>query len=305
MSATVEQLDDHSGVFGPLRSDIVTSSGQTYRELRSGLEPRWIRVWADLAATLAAVMVVPFAMARVERRSRAVALLLAPVGAAAGGVAVHRLGHFLHEGAHFNVARGKTANDRLTNAAVGVVVLTDVRAYRAIHMAHHRRLGHADDPERSYLETLDTRFVLRGLLGARLVFSFRQRLAATDPQEARASKAVPVAGALLHGAIVLGLLRCRRYASAGAWAVGVGSVYPLLNTTRQLLEHRAETDGSGRAVTGVTRMFTSGPLSPIVGGVGFNRHLLHHWDASISYTRLSRVGAAPATDGGGPDHRRA
>src|SRR5467141_2081353 len=32
----------------------------------------------------------------------------------------------------------------------------------------------------------------------------------------------------------------------------------------------------------VTRMFTSGSLSAIVGGVGFNHHLLHHSDASIS-----------------------
>ena len=64
-----------------------------------------------------------------------------PVAAAAIGTAVHRLGLFIHEGAHFNLAPGKAASDRLANATVGLVVLTDVRAYRPIHMAHHRKLG--------------------------------------------------------------------------------------------------------------------------------------------------------------------
>jgi hypothetical protein len=61
-------------------------------------------------------------------------VLVAPFAAAAVGTTVHRLGHFLHEGAHFNVAPDKAVNDRVTNATVGVVVLTDVRVYRPIHM---------------------------------------------------------------------------------------------------------------------------------------------------------------------------
>jgi hypothetical protein len=27
----------------------------------------------------------------------------------------------------------------------------------------------------------------------------------------------------------------------------------------------------------------------MLGGVGFNRHLLHHWDAGVSYTRLGEL----------------
>ena len=284
-------LDDHSDTFGPLRSMIETTDGRSYRAMRGDLEPRWPQVWFDLGVTIAAVAIAPIAMSRIERALGKRAMFIAPVAAVAIGTAVHRLGLFIHEGAHYNLAPGKSASDRLANATVGVVILTDVRAYRPIHMAHHRKLGQADDPERSYFESFDGRFVARGLLGANVLVALRQRLTGLQPSEPPPSKLVPLAGAAFHAGIILGLLRRGRRATAASWAVGVGSVYPLLNTARQLLEHRddlARTDVPyEEAAHGVvTRMFTKGPLSSILGGVGFNRHLLHHWDASISYTRL-------------------
>ena len=281
-------------MFAPLRSAIVTPDGRTYRELRSDLEPRWAWVWADLGAAVAAVVFAPVVAARFERRLGGRGVLVAPAAAVTIGAAVHRLGHFLHEGAHFNVAPGKTFNDRLTNATVGVVVLTDVRAYRPLHMKHHRKLGQDDDPERSYFEPLDGRFVFRSLNGTRVLFGMRQRLAPEELDGPRPSKLVPLAGAVFHAANVVGLLRSNRRVTAAAWVIGVAGIYPLLNSTRQLLEHRDESAGWGLpsdqvARRVVTRMFTKGLLSPIIGGVGFNRHLLHHWDASVSYTCLPEL----------------
>jgi fatty acid desaturase len=289
-----ETIRDYSDGFAPLRTSIATVDGHTYRELRSDLEARWPRVWAELAATIAAVAVVPVATARIERRLGKWGVLVAPLAAAAVGTTVHRLGHFLHEGAHFNVAPDKAINDRITNATVGIVVLTDVRAYRPIHMVHHRKLGQDDDPERGYFERLNGRFVFRGLSGARVMFSMRQRLAAAETEGPQPSKLVPLIGAAMHAGVVIGLLRARRRGTAVAWAIGVGGVYPLLNSTRQLLEHRDETEDLHEPppdipARALTRMFTRGPLSQIIGGVGFNRHLLHHWDASISYTRLREL----------------
>lgn len=298
-------LDDHSDMFGPLRSVIETTEGTSYRALRRGLEPRWPQVWFDLGATMAAVAVVPVVMARLERAFAKRALLIAPVTAAVIGTAVHRLGLFIHEGAHYNLAPGKAASDRLANATVGVVVLTDVRAYRPIHMAHHRKLGQADDPERSYFEPLDGRFVARGLLGASVLSTMRQRLTPLQPDEPPPSKLIPLAGAALHAGVILGLLSRGRRVTAASWAVGVGSVYPLLNTARQLLEHRDEFARADvpyeQAAHGVvTRMFTKGPLSSILGGAGFNRHLLHHWDASVSYTRLRELEQSLQSTAAGP-----
>ena len=137
-----------------------------------------------------------------------------PLGAVAVGVAVHRLGHFLHEGAHFNLAPIGMPTIALTNAVVGVVVLTDVRAYRPIHLAHHRKLGQPDDPERSYFEALDGRFVFRGLLGTRVRFRAAPAVGVGSAGGPRAVKLVPMIGAGLHAAIALGLLRRGRRATA-------------------------------------------------------------------------------------------
>jgi hypothetical protein len=32
-------------------------------------------------------------------------------------------------------------------------------------------------------------------------------------------------------------------------------------------------------------------LSVVIGSAGFNRHLLHHWDPSVSYTRFDEMEA--------------
>src|SRR5437016_12256859 len=97
-------LHDHSDTFGPLRSIIETTDGRSYRAMRSDLEPRWGRVWADLGVSIAAVAIAPVAMARLERALGKRAVFAAPVAGAAIGTAVHRLGLFIHEGAHYNLA---------------------------------------------------------------------------------------------------------------------------------------------------------------------------------------------------------
>ena len=36
----------------------------------------------------------------------------------------------------------------------------------------------------------------------------------------------------------------------------------------------------------INRLFGDGPIASTLGGAGFNRHLLHHIEPKISYTRL-------------------
>jgi fatty acid desaturase len=320
---TVDELafpDDHSGSFQQIRPSIHDPRGASYRELRAGLEPRWAVVWADLGATTAVAWGLPLLLATLERR-RASRPLIALGGAAAVGAAVQRVGLFLHEGSHFNLAPTKPANEIVTNATAGAMVLADVRAYRPGHMEHHRSLGTVDDPERSYFEALDWRFIAKGLLGARVLAVLRLRTpdpssapspaSAPVPAPTGASRLVPLTGALLHATVVATALRKRRPATAFAWAAGVGSVYPLLGSLRQLLEHRDErasrsTDYATVDHGALSRMFTPSRWSWILGGAGFNRHLLHHWDAGISYTRLKDLEARLASTGVGPliDSRR-
>ena len=63
---------------------------------------------------------------------------------------------------------------------------------------------------------------------------------------------------------------------------------------RQLLEHRGELPAPAEARAHVVcfatnRIFGDGILASTLGGAGFNRHLLHHWDPLISYTRLREL----------------
>ena len=39
----------------------------------------------------------------------------------------------------------------------------------------------------------------------------------------------------------------------------------------------------------VSRLFTDTWLSRSFGSAGFTRHMLHHWDPQISYTRLGEI----------------
>jgi hypothetical protein len=60
---------------------------------------------------------------------------------------------------------------------------------------------------------------------------------------------------------------------------------------RQILEHRTHDANSDldyhKIDQGAShRMFGSGFFASTFGAAGFNRHLLHHWDPQVSYTRL-------------------
>jgi hypothetical protein len=67
--------------------------------------------------------------------------------------------------------------------------------------------------------------------------------------------------------------------------------FPLFSSVRNVLEHRDEVAGSevnyyNTPRIPVNRMFGDGLFASTFGGAGFNRHMLHHWEPHISYTRL-------------------
>ena len=100
--------------------------------------------------------------------------------------------------------------------------------------------------------------------------------------------------AILHLAIITTLYLTAGLMAALSWIVTMAVVFPFFASVRQVLEHRAESANSaidyGTTAHGEThRMFGTGLLASTLGGAGFNRHLLHHWDPSVSYTRLPEV----------------
>jgi len=280
-----DDITDFSSDFSGLRKVINSEMSEgTYVGLRQSLKPRFVLVWVDLGLTH--LLFIGSLYGAAVGKS----WIQAPGWALAIGLTLHRLSLFLHEAAHFNVGRSKRANDLLTDVLISPFVLTSIGAYRPGHMLHHRHLGTASDPERSYQHPLNPKFLISGLVGLRVIEVVRSRESGNASLRSLRGVAVPAIGVVIYaGLFALGLIRSNWQYSL-ALVAGVISIFPLVGSLRQLLEHRADRDHflspSGSTVT---RSFPTAPLGWLLGAAGFNRHLAHHWDPGISYTRLRQL----------------
>jgi fatty acid desaturase len=277
------------------RSALVDDAGLAYRDFRLLLTPRYGVVWSQLALGYVALIVVGAAV--VTTASVAPGWLRVIIGALLIGFLQAQIQLFFHEAAHYNLAPGRERNDRLANLCVGAIHGLEIGAYRIVHFEHHRRLGTKMDSERSYFDPLNLRFVAEAMLGIKglKVLSRRETLSPTA-SVARAARRQRIIAAVIHLGIVGVALSLEQYALAVAWTLGTLSVMPLFASLRQLLEHRSEhADASIDYATtdhgAVNRLFGDGPLASTLGAAGFNRHLLHHWEPQISYTRLRELEA--------------
>jgi fatty acid desaturase len=282
------------------RDELVAPDGSPYRAFRAGLTPRFGRLYLEIFAGHAAIAASAAAVVVVAHRLPAATVPAVLLGAALIGYWVHYLHPYLHEGAHFNLARSRARNDLLSNLLLGVLTGHDVRNYRRVHFEHHRRLGTPEDTERSYFDALDLRFFVEALTGVRLLRAMLTWSGRGAPSEAKGRGAyfrvVTLASAVLNGAIVLGSLATGNASLGVAWCLGIFVFLPLVMSVRQVLEHRSlEADPAvdyEQVPHGpVNRLFGSGPLASTLGSAGFNRHLLHHWDPQLSCTRLAELEA--------------
>ncbi|MEV4106449.1 fatty acid desaturase [Nonomuraea sp. NPDC049695] len=284
-------------------STLVDSSGRRYVDFRRSLIPRWGVVWTTLLVGHAALLISAALIAFLGRdvvSGWPAMSALAVAGGAMLGFWLHYLMTYLHEGAHYNLAPTRRASDVLTNIFVGVFVGMDVKAYRKVHFEHHRYLGTTRDPERSYFAPLNLRFLTEAVSGVRLIRALKgyrelvkRKSRAGDTGGGSMDLVFPVSVAV-NGSIVGCSLWCGAVAVAAAWTLGQLVFLPLLNTVRQVLEHRSEfaddrADYSSVPHGPVNRLFGGGFFAAVFGAAGFNRHMLHHWDPSVSFTRLKDV----------------
>jgi fatty acid desaturase len=289
---------------------VVHPSLGPWLKFRSTLSPRYGVAWREIGLSL--LMIVGGYAAHVAitvhfgNRTGFIAAIPAAVWI---GFWLHSLLNFGHEAAHYNLSRDRRRNDLLSDWTIWLFFPQSTKTYRRSHWQHHLHLGDLEDTEVSYHNCLSPWFFTRlvtGLYLAELAGRYllgrsgtrRTARPATAPSSrVDESLAVPILRALTVHSIFIGIaLSLACYATAAAWAVAVMLVFPAFASLRQILEHRAATASCStdfRTVQhgAVNRNFDAGLFSHFFGAAGFNRHLLHHWDPTVSYTRFDEMAA--------------
>jgi fatty acid desaturase len=284
--------DDYSNAFSRVRALLTDRRGVCLIDFVRSLDPDYRRVHLDILGGFAA-LAFGLAGTSILQLWSTPLVLFVPFAAIWLGYWVAYLHLFLHEGAHWGLALDRATSDRICNFCIGWLVLIDVKDYRKVHFQHHRALGTINDSEISYFFPLNLMFLAKGLFAVRLFerwLSYRRQ--DTMGSKRSAGSLVPAVGALIHALLVAGLFCVGFTAAALGWIIAMACVFPLLATLRQALEHRDEQARSDINYAKVdhgayTRLFGSGWLARTFGGAGFNRHLLHHWEPQVSYTRLA------------------
>lgn len=288
----------------PYLSAVRTHDGEQWIEYRKTLTPRYGIVWRDIALCyLLLALGISVATTVPQAYGIPVTTVVTVLVALWIGYWLHALFLFGHEAAHGNLAPRRRTNDQLADWCVWVLFGSTTATYRRTHMAHHSRLGTHKDTETTYHLCLSVVNMLKGVTGWHVVeVLLRNRRAAERRREAgrgrqsrnRHGALASVRSVALHVSLLAVLLLTGRYAAALAWVVAVGAVFPLCAMLRTVVEHRrldapCATDFTVVEHGPVNRLFGTGPVSRTFGAAGFNRHLLHHWDPAISYTRFDEM----------------
>ncbi|MFJ4688933.1 fatty acid desaturase [Streptomyces sp. NPDC088789] len=298
----------------PHLPSVTDADGVRWTDYRRTLTPHYHVVWRDIAlcwvSLVAGVAAVPPATAAGPTGVAVVTTL------AAGWIGwwLHALFLFGHEAAHGNLARRRRRNDRLGDWSVWLLFGSTTPQYRRTHMAHHTHLGTHQDTETTYHLCLSVANILKGMTGVRVLevlLRDRRAGASRAPRAGAARDGTPSARRgsglavfrqvllaartpLLHLLVLAALSTAGWWPAALAWAVGVGCVFPLCAMLRTVAEHRildasCATDFRTVEHGPLNRLFGEDPLSRTFGAAGFNKHLLHHWDPAISYTRFREM----------------
>ncbi len=283
---TVLQLNELESIS---KSSLINSKGEAYEHFKGTLRPSYGTIARDLAFGVAALLLIMVSIGWLETHYPNIIWILIPLGSLAIGIAFSYLQLFLHEGAHYNLLPDRTFNDLFTTWCIGVWVGTSVAEYRTVHWEHHRHLGTTADPERSYFQAPTLRFLIECITGIHLL-----RIATERSKHNSSLSVYKSAAFLLHAAILTGCILAGYWALAICWIIAVVIVYPFFAALRQLLEHRSEkadpsVDYAKYDHGAESRLFTHNFLSHIFGAAGFEYHLLHHWEPTISYTCLPKL----------------
>jgi fatty acid desaturase len=277
-------------------NEVENGNGKSYAEFRKELLPDYFAVKRDIIKGYACLILILILSMILSRSGLLNWFLLLPLSFLLGYCLAY-LHLFIHEAAHYNIHPDRIKNDRISDLLIGVFFGIPVKKYRKIHWLHHQHLGTTKDSERSYNNALNLFFLVKSITGiqALLVILDRTKISMQNSQQ-RTSIPYLVYMILFHAALLLILFISGGWMVVCMWLIGLISFFPFLAALRQLLEHR-DINASGKinfaqADHGkISRLFGDGFIDSSFGAAGFNKHLIHHWDPAISYTRLKDVEA--------------
>jgi fatty acid desaturase len=270
----------------------------SYSVWRKSLHPKYGIVWRDILLGYAGILVTVILYAWLPVDSWGLWILKLVAAILLFGFLLAYLSLFIHEASHYHLHPDKKINDRLAGYFLCALFGLHIRTYRKTHWHHHTHLGTPTDSETSYFNALTPRFLIESSTGIHLwrILKKKNGHKAVSPEMKRANARWLIAGGLVNICIILTASLLVHWSLSLAWILSMLIVFPFFATLRQILEHRDELAGSNLDFTTtphgkITRIFTSGFMSRSFGGAGFNKHMIHHWDPQISYTRFKDVEA--------------
>lgn len=276
-------------------ADVVNHSGKTYAVLRKELKPSYKKVLWDILKGYIFLLLIFLANLLFIKTGHFNPFFAVPLSALLAGYVLAYLHLFIHAAAHYDLHPDKRKNDLLSDLFIGVLFGIAQEKYRKIHWLHHIHLGKKEDSEHSYFNELNLPFIIKCITGIHTLSVIVSRIKTGGKQASKkTSLAYPLYLLLFHSVLLSVLFFSGGWPLVLIWLGALVIVFPLLATLRQLMEHR-DVNASGKidystADHGkISRLFGGGPLDSSFGAAGFNRHLLHHWDPSVSYTRLQEV----------------
>ena len=276
--------------------EVADNNGTSYTVFRNSLQPHYRTVAYDILKGYFALFLITASVIILDYHFHSYWWIIIPVSSVLIGYIAAYLALFIHEAGHFNIHPDKKKNDKLAEFFLCLPFGLSLKAYRKIHWQHHLHLGTPQDAEVSYFHALTKLFFLETLTGIHLLRTMMRKEAndILTKDQKKQSRIMLLAGSLFHIAILATSFLTATWIFAIAWILGFGIFFPFFATIRQILEHRDElanhtTDFYKVQHGKVSRLFVHHILSSSFGSAGFTRHMIHHWDPQISYTRLKDI----------------
>ena len=284
--------DDHSLSFHQYRKVLVNKDGKRYHEFARSLDSKYWIVWRDIGLGYFALFLT-VAVLCFTKSAVLLSLTMALLGAISIGYWIAYLTLFVHEAAHHNIA-DTIHNDRLTSIFLCWFAAIDIEGYRRTHFEHHRLLGTCLDTENSYFNAPTLWFMFKTLSGLHAFQIIYKRSSLLAKVGYKPNLLILLYSLTLHLLILMVLLSYGFWPAALAWFFGVCVFFPFFAAMRQLLEHRDISANSAKDYHlephgAIGRIFGNDIFSVTFGAAGFNRHLLHHWEPRVPYTRLAEL----------------